>query len=904
MASGADHTGAMIALVPTDDDLDRLTLEGGEPREELHLTLWFLGEADDIGAETREALVNVVTSMVERRELSPVRARAFGVNHWNPESEDPAWVLAIGDVPEDERDHEALGVYRGAMEEAWHDSAVDLDVPTQHSPWSPHVTIAYSSDTTLVDELKSRLGEVTFDRIRLAFGDEVHDVPLVSSPDTMTATAEVDVAMTGESDHEVECELELDPKHFGSTGGSVVDKPWNGSPSRFTDDEYKRAAAACDSGEGTVKDRCFLPHHEPGGATNRNGVHNAASRVNQVKASSAAKARAKAHLRAHYRQLGEDPPNSLKATAEEETFMVATARDSDCPPGQRKTSDGECVPETDGANEADTANVGEARWTGVLVVEGVTTGDGREFAPDALTWADLPVALRWNIEESHGGIPQTKAVNVGNITEIWRDGNKIMGRGTFDVNDPNGREAHRKVKEGFLKGVSVDVDDVADADVELVFPEDDDGDDEDEGGLELLMPEKIVFHAGRIRAATLCDIPAFVEAYISLDEDAEDGEGVAAAAVTLTSGVVSMHGTDTTDEPWDGDANVRRLPNLLSRGTAQAAFAWVDTSVVRSGHVVKTAGRFLHHMVSEEGEVGAANLTACSSGIGVLNSDRAYADMSVAERWGVYNHLAKHLRDAGKEPPPARFHDDAVIASVVEVDDRPPRAWFEDPKLSVPTPITVTDAGRVYGHAAEWNSCHVGFPDVCVTPPQEDFHPYFMTGEVVCDDGSRVAVGQITVGTGHAPLTYGASRATDHYDNTGTAVADVVVGNDEHGIWVAGAVRPHVDAARVRDLRASGQVSGDWRRIGGQLRLVGLLAVNVPGYPVPRLRARVASGEPCALVAAGRTSVGRPHESQEEIQRRAMRALADSIAHRIGLDRVKTEVDSLVASGDGAKEGT
>src|SRR3990172_8306690 len=125
-----------------------------------------------------------------------------------------------------------------------------------------------------------------------------------------------------------------------------------------------------------------------------------------------------------------------------------------------------------------------------------------------------------------------------------------------------------------------------------------------------------------------------------------------------------------------------------------------------------------------------------------------------------------------------------------------------------------------------------------------------MTGETVCDDGARVAVGQVTVGTGHAPLHFGAQPAAEHYDNTGSAVADVAVGNDKHGIWIAGAIRPNADPLSVYELRASGRVSGDWRRIGGQLRMVGLLGVNVAGFLEESMRARVASGVTYSLVAA------------------------------------------------------
>jgi 2'-5' RNA ligase len=59
---------------------------------------------------------------------------------------------------------------------------------------------------------------------------------------------------------------------------------------------------------------------------------------------------------------------------------------------------------------------------------------------------------------------------------------------------------------------------------------------------------------------------------------------------------------------------------------------------------------------------------------------------------------------------------DAVL--VASAADLPPVEWFEDPKLDGPTPFTVTDDGRVYGHLANWDTCHTGFADRCTTPPR------------------------------------------------------------------------------------------------------------------------------------------------------------------------------------------
>jgi 2'-5' RNA ligase len=182
----------------------------------------------------------------------------------------------------------------------------------------------------------------------------------------------------------------------------------------------------------------------------------------------------------------------------------------------------------------------------------------------------------------------------------------------------------------------------------------------------------------------------------------------------------------------------------------------------------------------------------------------------------------------------------------------PPAEWFADPGFDAPTPLTITSDGRVLGHLAAWETCHVGITGECVTPPKSTTnYAHFRTGEVVTADGSLVPVGQITMDTGHAGREAGPKDTVAHYDNTGTGVADVSAGEDEFGIWVAGAMRPGVSEEQTYALRATGALSGDWRRIGGNLELVAALAVNVPGFPVPRVEmAASAAGQPLSLVAA------------------------------------------------------
>ncbi len=181
----------------------------------------------------------------------------------------------------------------------------------------------------------------------------------------------------------------------------------------------------------------------------------------------------------------------------------------------------------------------------------------------------------------------------------------------------------------------------------------------------------------------------------------------------------------------------------------------------------------------------------------------------------------------------------------------PPSKWFENPEFSEETALTIDSDGHIYGHMASWSECHTAFSGQCIMAPHSATdYAYYRTGAVLCDDDILVATGPITMGTGHAELWQDANAARAHYDNTGTAVADVVCGEDEFGIWFSGAMSPDADEISVRRLRASA-LSGDWRTRGGNLELIASLAVNSPGFPVKRPMVRVASGWPQAMVAAG-----------------------------------------------------
>lgn len=105
-----------------------------------------------------------------------------------------------------------------------------------------------------------------------------------------------------------------------SQSRAVSDAPWDGSASRFSDQQYAascildRAKCGAKWKTAPAKERYSLPIKEPNGTLNRNAVHAAASRIGQVQACPAAISAAKASLRSAYKTLGEDAPASLGAS--------------------------------------------------------------------------------------------------------------------------------------------------------------------------------------------------------------------------------------------------------------------------------------------------------------------------------------------------------------------------------------------------------------------------------------------------------------------------------------------------------------------------------------------------------------------------------------------------------------
>lgn len=152
----------MVALIPN-DPLD-LAVEGGLPADELHITLCYLGEADQINFEQRALLEGIVGQLTAGLVAFPLTI--WGIAEFHGGTPD-ACVCALveGD--------ELADVY-DEIEDAAEVLELDGD---GYDVWVPHLTLGYGIDPATVEHLQGQT--ITIGQLVVVFGEERHEYPLL-----------------------------------------------------------------------------------------------------------------------------------------------------------------------------------------------------------------------------------------------------------------------------------------------------------------------------------------------------------------------------------------------------------------------------------------------------------------------------------------------------------------------------------------------------------------------------------------------------------------------------------------------------------------------------------------------------------------------------------------------------
>lgn len=490
-------------------------------------------------------------------------------------------------------------------------------------------------------------------------------------------------------------------------------------------------------------------------------------------------------------------------------------------------------------------------WHGVIVVEDEYTGDRRYFAANSLRTQALPMPIRFQREDWGG---HTGAVVTANLEGIRRFGKQIRAWGTFANGDntPEVNEVISLMGNRMLRGISIDGDDVLDSQYTIEL---------DANGNDYTK-----FDSLRIRSSTFVAIPAYDEAETYLGppppEWLLEGEPLAVEQNEVGD---TRDVADLTDEELESLlADVSSMPENLAEywvhGEGAVKIGWG-----RSGDFGRCERQLAKYVPPGQVAGTCANL---------------------------------HHRALGVWPGQEASNLEPILAAAGVYETTTAEDWIMTAEMFAPralgelTPITIDDDGNVYGHIAGWTTCHQAFADYCQTPPRSQTnYALFHTGAVRLSDGTDLPVGKLTLGAGHADSKMGVRGATAHYDNSATAVVVCRAVEDKWGIQVSGRVIPGTPQEKVEELRRS-PISGDWRAYRGNLELVAGLAVNSPGFPIPRTMVASVDSVQVALVAAGYV----PRDLGAEVDALAARMdapLVASLAAR--MEPTQAELDARAA---------
>ena len=524
--------------------------------------------------------------------------------------------------------------------------------------------------------------------------------------------------------------------------------------------------------------------------------------------------------------MGTTTTQEATASGETDTVTAAVAAEGEVEPSdgtEPVLADGDTLPEEETV----------AHWRGVLAPLGRRSPDGRVLAEPEdgqVLHRSLPLPLLY--QQMTNSLGHDGSVIVGNIQRVWVEDGALRGEGVFDLGNDTAREVVRQISQGFHRWVSITHDPDADYSyhfyrdgVEITCSEALELSETPESGTADSVVSERVARNWRLSDATLVAQPAFDEAQIELvDDDLDDADD-------------GDDGDDGGDAQDEFAVSAEKRNRAESSGAAMEGGRYPIENEQDLRNAIRAVGRARPNTDAERNKVRRH----------IMKRARALGlSKLIPQSWNSDGSLKKDghavVADGGSRVTWAE-----QVAQAVPLE--PPAEWFRDPCLTGPTKVRINNDGRLYGHIAQWGTEHASYPGI--TPPRapgEGVYAKFHRHPVRCADGTRVKTGPLATG-GHADIKEKSIWAVmRHYDDPTFVIGDVVCGEDAHGIWVSGALRPGVTPIQVV-MADRYSFSGDWRN--GEL--LAACSVTVPGFHLDAddsVRALAASGQASQVVVA------------------------------------------------------
>jgi hypothetical protein len=792
--TGEVHTGSMIALVPSEADAERLAVEGGESPDQLHVTMWFLGEAADMTPELQQAIRSGVE--LRSQDLRPLEVNVFGASVWNPNGDRGGslnWNVGGDGLREARDEMRAAVVDAPGNVESDIEAAQAWEMVENHTPWAAHMCAMYAPTDDLVDALPAaleRVGPVTLDRMRLTFGGEVIDIPLGTSQDADvedTAAAAAAHAETGENT-------------MGETADQDAAVP---KPAPFKRAK-KGAGGQCPPGYRPDGDDCVsttTPAKDDAAA----GDPAAGEADEAVPEATKPQPLPGEHFRAtmHVQNVSTGRRTFKNLTWREPPFAFHRQKNSSAHGGvpevvqtglvSRVVQDGDTlygfgpldVDSDEGVEHARRLVAGFDRWVSI----------GLDEQP-----SNVEVVWPAGAEDEDG-----MAALFAEPEQIIFDGGRI----------------------GELTSVSVPAQDQATV----------------EPTAELI---RLMEQRGAPAAPAEADV---LTASVTGSTDLPVGDRAAAWDGAAAMNRVWAAANDGEDTAMVSRAFLYRDPDADPKTKAAWKLGFADVvdgtlTIIPRGVAAVAGGRGVNAAAIPDADKASIRTKVCTLYGKVRN---------VHEDWGDCPFDSSSDSQAVADGYTFADTVQALTAAAwrIEVAEVPPRWWYDEPTdVPMDAALNITDEGRIFAVLAPMGVGHRAFANSgrrMEVPIGNVDYDRFMGGWAITSKG-KIAAGPITMDCGHADrFRTNHDVAPAHYDNSCTVFGTVRVGEnrDKGYVWAAGSLAPGITPDQLARALAC-RLSGDWQphpeRAGAQ-ELIAALLVPSPGFPMAHAGPSLSVGE-------------------------------------------------------------